>query len=261
MDQDLLEDFARCAADPAADEVRVAILVARALDPAVRPADVEARLAGLVGHVSARAPWEFLHAQGFAGDRQDYEAFRNSNLAWVLEHRRGIPISLGVVLIGLARATGHNAVGINFPGHFLVQVDEVLIDPFAMEPVERPVLLSALPDDLRVLPAAQLFATASPVAVGLRMLNNVKAGHLRAAAWHNALDMVDAQLALAPEQPGLYLERGDLWRRIGLAQPARAAYESALALAADLPTEQAEEVRRAAQRRLGDLGGANDTVH
>jgi regulator of sirC expression with transglutaminase-like and TPR domain len=261
MDQDLLEEFEDCAADPSADEVRVAILVARALDPTVRSADVEARLAGVIArHDGVRPPWEFLQEDGFAGNRRDYDAFHNSNLAWVLEHRRGIPISLAVVLIGLSRAAGHAAVGINFPGHFLVQVDEVLVDPFAMTPVTRQALLRGLADDARGLPAERLFATASPVALGLRMLNNVKAGHLRAAAWHNALDMVDAQLRLAPEQAGLHLERGDLWQRLGLNQPARTAYETALALAAELPVAQAAELRRAAERRLGGLDG-NDTVH
>lgn len=262
MQQDLLEEFERCAGDPGVDEVRMAILVARTVDPAVSAAAVEARLNELARRCGdGQPPWEFLDAEGFAGNRDDYAALHNSNLAWVLEHRRGIPITLGVVLMRAARTAGHTAVGINFPGHFLVQVGAELVDPFVMKPVTRQELLDGLTGDTRGLPPAQLFAAASPLAVGLRMLNNVKLNHLRAAAWHRALDVVDAQLRLTPGQGALHLERGDLWHRIGLNQPARAAYEKALTLAADLPAVQAEELRRVADARLRGLGGADDTLH
>ncbi|MFU8814901.1 MAG: transglutaminase family protein [Pseudomonadales bacterium] len=262
MDESLLEAFQDCAEDPAADEVRMAILVARTLDPAVRGDRVEARLGALAAlGTPGQAPWELLREQGFAGNLQNYSALENSNIAWVLEHRRGIPISLAVVLIRLARQAGHSATGMNYPGHFLVQIDEVIVDPFVLQPVTRQQLLEQLPDDVRARPASQLFAPASTVAVGLRMLNNVKLAHLNAAAWHRALEAVDAQLRLAPRHSSLHLERGDLWRRMGLIQPARVAYAEALALADELPPAAAEEVRRAVQARLDDLGGASDIVH
>jgi len=261
MDNDLLDDFQRCADDAAADEVRMAVLVARTLDPLVSDQWVEARLGELASRGAGQAPWELLREHGYGGNLQNYAALENSNIAWVLEHRRGIPISLGVVLIRLARAAGHAATGLNFPGHFLVQIDELIVDPFAMQPVAREELLAQLPAELRLQPTAQLFAPASTVAVGLRMLNNVKLAHLSAAAWHRALDIVDAQLRLAPKQSALQFERGDLWLRLGLSQPARAAFEQALALADELPPVAAEEVRRVAQARLDSLGGASDTIH
>jgi regulator of sirC expression with transglutaminase-like and TPR domain len=259
VDHDLLEDFARCNADPAVDEVQMAVLVARTLDEAVRLDAVEARLDDLLQQLpAAREPWDFLRAEGFLGDTDTYAELHNSNLAWVLEHRRGIPITLGIVLIRLARRAGRAAVGLNFPGNFLVQIDDVTVDPFAMQPVVRRDLVERLPPDVRALPDAQLFAPASVIAVGLRMLNNVKLAHLTAAAWHRALDIVDAQVRLAPHHSLLHLERGDLWRRIGLVRPARAAYQQALTLA---NAAQAEEVGKAAEARLADLGDAGDTVH
>jgi regulator of sirC expression with transglutaminase-like and TPR domain len=262
MDQDLLDDFDRCAGDPAVDEVRIAILVARTLDSSVRGEAVEARLDELASlRPSSQSPWQFLRQQGFGGNRRDYASLDNSNLAWVLENRRGIPISLAVVLIRLARAAGHEAKGLNFPGHFLVQVDEAIVDPFVMQPVTRRELVENLPPGVRSGPETALFAPASTVAVGLRMLNNVKLAYTNAAAWHRALDIVDAQLRLAPQQSPLYLERGDLWVRVGLAQPARAAYQTALSLADRLPAAQADEVRRAVEARLGQIGDASDTIH
>jgi regulator of sirC expression with transglutaminase-like and TPR domain len=262
MDQKLLDDFERCAADPEADELTMAVLIARVLDPEVRAEAVKARLDDLtIRHASSQPPWQFLREQGFAGNAHDYASLDNSNIAWVLENRRGIPISLAVVLIRLARAAGHDAMGLNFPGHFLVQVGEVIIDPFAMKPVTRGELTASLPPDSRAQPESQLFAPAPTLAVGLRMLNNIKAAHWHAGAWHRALDAVDAQLRLAPQLSALHLERGDLWLRVGLAQPARVAYAMALTLAGRLPPAEAGEVRRVVEARLDQIGDVSDTIH
>jgi regulator of sirC expression with transglutaminase-like and TPR domain len=262
MDEDLLNDFERCAADAAADEVRMAVLVARTLDSDVRDAAVRAQFDQLTGRRAAgQSPWEFLRDQAFAGNALDYAALDNSNIAWVLDNRRGIPITLAVVLIHVARAAGRRATGLNFPGHFLVQIDEEIVDPFIMTPVTRQALIEGLPPGTRGQPASALFAPASTLAVGLRMLNNVKHAHLNAAAWHRALDIVDAQLRLAPRQSALHLEQGDLWVRLGVAQPARAAYETALRHAGESTAAAADELRRAVAMRLGQLGDASDTIH
>ncbi len=64
----------------------------------------------------------------------DYYDADNSYLNRVLERKLGIPISLSVVWLEVARRLKWPAVGIGFPGHFLVRFDDpehfVLIDPF-----------------------------------------------------------------------------------------------------------------------------------
>lgn len=60
---------------------------------------------------------------GFRGDREQYHAPRNSFLPIVLARRRGIPISLAVVLIEVARRVRVDIVGIGMPGHFLTAFD------------------------------------------------------------------------------------------------------------------------------------------
>jgi regulator of sirC expression with transglutaminase-like and TPR domain len=57
---------------------------------------------------------------GFDGDRQNYYDPRNSFLNDVLERRRGIPITLSLVLLEAARGAEVPLVGVAFPGHFLV---------------------------------------------------------------------------------------------------------------------------------------------
>lgn len=71
---------------------------------------------------------------GFAGDAEDYHAPQNSLLGRVLERRRGMPITLAVVGIEVARRAGVPLVGIGMPGHFLLRHTEEpawFVDAFA----------------------------------------------------------------------------------------------------------------------------------
>jgi hypothetical protein len=89
------------------------------------------------------------------------------------------------------------------------------------------------------------------------MLNNVKATLARTGADDLLLDVLDAQLALAPGEPVLLLERGDWWRRLGLAAPARQAYRDALEAIGDEDDERAGELRRLARARLAAVEGGD----
>ena len=60
---------------------------------------------------------------GFAGNTRDYADPRNSFLNEVIERRLGIPISLSVLYLEVARRTGIQAAGIGLPGHFIVRVE------------------------------------------------------------------------------------------------------------------------------------------
>ena len=57
----------------------------------------------------------------FTGNREQYDDPRNSFLNEVLDRRTGIPISLAVVYMEVARRAGMKVAGINFPGHFLIR--------------------------------------------------------------------------------------------------------------------------------------------
>jgi regulator of sirC expression with transglutaminase-like and TPR domain len=100
---------------------------------------------GAVPHVaqeeSLRAFNEYLYdEQGFAGNRERYDDPRNSFLNEVLDRRTGIPISLAVIYLEVARRAGLRVDGVNFPGHFLLRADHsntaesgseaLIIDPF-----------------------------------------------------------------------------------------------------------------------------------
>jgi regulator of sirC expression with transglutaminase-like and TPR domain len=58
----------------------------------------------------------------FQGDKTNYYNIKNSFMNDCLVRRKGIPITLSLVFMGLCRELGLKAVGISFPGHFLVRV-------------------------------------------------------------------------------------------------------------------------------------------
>lgn len=74
-------------------------------------------------------------AQGFTGDRTQYDHPDNSMLDLVLTRRRGLPILLSIVYIEAARRAGIALRGVGLPGHFVVGhfgTDcPLLLDPFA----------------------------------------------------------------------------------------------------------------------------------
>lgn len=92
-------------------------------------ADCPAGLDGLVSHLFS----DEGGGLGLRGDVVGYADPANSFLDQVLERRRGIPITLGVLAVAIGRRTGVPLVGVGMPGHFLVRHEDqprVLLDCF-----------------------------------------------------------------------------------------------------------------------------------
>lgn len=139
MDQTLGERFAALLALPDAriplDEA--AFIIAAHADPKL---DIDAELAGLdaiadqVRDPTLTGVQRLLFRDlGFDGNRDDYYDPRNSFLDQVVRRRTGIPITLSVLTIEIARRVSVPLWGVGMPGHFLVRdkVDpNVFVDPF-----------------------------------------------------------------------------------------------------------------------------------
>ncbi|MBI3395427.1 MAG: hypothetical protein HY042_06305 [Spirochaetia bacterium] len=71
---------------------------------------------------------------GFRGNTENYYDPRNSYLTDVLETRRGIPVSLSVLCLLIARRVRLPMTGVGLPGHFIVKYSEgdytAYVDPF-----------------------------------------------------------------------------------------------------------------------------------
>ena len=101
------------------------------VDQSLRDLD---ELAGACPDSSVESICRFLFVErGFAGNSTNYYDPRNSLLDVVIASRRGIPITLSIVLIAVGSRLGVGFHGVGLPGHFLVGLDdrnESFIDPF-----------------------------------------------------------------------------------------------------------------------------------
>jgi regulator of sirC expression with transglutaminase-like and TPR domain len=231
MEPTLAQAFRAFAADPHS-ELAGALLVSRIVRPDTDTHWCEAELLRLADRVGRGATVEALIAAlkdaGFAGAEQ-YYAPDNSALDFVLRERRGIPISLAIVVLAVAERIGLPALGINFPGHFLVAVDGQLVDPFTLT------LIDAQERDARLascgLPAPQALRPATPVDIVLRMLNNLRGLAIARGDHADAIRLTDYQLLVTPDPFAVHLARIELWNALGATTLLQHEIEQAIATA------------------------------
>lgn len=177
--------------------LEAAISIAQDDDPALDVQGTLARVDELAERLRRRLPADapplqrlrsvtqfFFQELGFSGNVNDYYDRRNSLLPCVLDTRRGIPISLAVLFIDIARQLGLDALGVSFPGHFLVKVPmpkgDVVLDPFTGQSLSREDLEERLlPYRQRALPQSDwplslFLQAAAPRDILARMLRNLK---------------------------------------------------------------------------------------
>lgn len=75
-----------------------------------------------------------FNEKGFKGNSENYSDPDNSYLNKVLERKTGIPVTLSVVYLLIAKRLGIPVFGINLPGHFILKytggTEEYFIDPY-----------------------------------------------------------------------------------------------------------------------------------
>lgn len=161
----------------------------------------------------------FFEELGFSGNVNDYYDPANSLLPEVLRTRRGIPITLALLYIELARGAGLDACGIGFPGHYLVKVrlhaGDVVIDPFSGRSLDREALEERLQpfrearglvgDD--ELPLGLFLQPATGRETVARLLRNLREIHRSAGDWAQWVAVQRRLVVLLPDTPA---ERRDL---------------------------------------------------
>ncbi|GAL14821.1 protein SirB1 [Vibrio astriarenae] len=65
----------------------------------------------------------FYTTWGFQGDKESYFHSSNGFIDQVLERKKGIPVSLGAILLYLGRKLGFRIHGIAFPTQFVLRID------------------------------------------------------------------------------------------------------------------------------------------
>ena len=197
---------------------------------------------------------------GFAGDTDDYYDPQNSYLNRVLERRRGIPITLSLVYLEIARRIDFPMVGVGMPGHFLMRPTldemEVFVDAFHEGEVmfpedcgDRLREVFGRPVELR----PEFFQEVSPRQFLARMLTNLKMIYIRKGDLDHTLAAIERILLLFPEASLELRDRGLIYYEKGRwdeAIPDLTQYLTALPLAKD--KVMIEQIINTMQRRQSD---------
>ncbi|HKF45327.1 MAG TPA: tetratricopeptide repeat protein [Thermoanaerobaculia bacterium] len=165
--------------------------------------------------------------EGFCGDRDDYDDPVNSSVAHVLETRRGMPITLSIAVLEIARRTGLDLTGIGLPGHFVVGGPD-LPNGLYLDPFDGGELRDAAGVQERVgsifgttieLPE-EAFLPDSPRSILLRVLSNLRRSWEKRGKFEEALAALECAEALVPGDVSALREKGLLLLRLGKVQEA-----------------------------------------
>ena len=224
----------REAIDCAEDQIdlgRAALAIARQEYPDLKIDDCLTQLDRLAQAVELRMgneqnPYRIIAAlntvlfkeQGFQGNRSEYYDPKNSFLNDVIIRKKGIPISLSVIYMEVARRVGLSLEGVGFPGHFLVKYDdgdiEILIDVFNDGEVRAREDLNQM---LQQLYRGQVsYQPGFVTALGKRdilrrMLNNLKWIYLERGEPLKTLSILDQLVILNPSSVSEIRDRGLLY--------------------------------------------------
>jgi regulator of sirC expression with transglutaminase-like and TPR domain len=192
----------------------------RVLAAPVEPGDAPPRVDPM-RYARVMALNEYLFGElHFVGNDVQYEDPRNSFLNEVLDRRTGIPITLALLYMEVARRADLDVRGVNFPGHFLLRCparrgmqfsEDLIIDAF-----HGGALLSedALRERFRQHAGEEavfdpnLLAHATKPQILARMLLNLKRVYVRMHSFPQARDITELMLAVDPAAINELRDRG-----------------------------------------------------
>jgi regulator of sirC expression with transglutaminase-like and TPR domain len=173
------------------------------------------------GYARVMALNEYLFKElQFVGNDVQYEDPRNSFLNEVLDRRTGIPITLALLYMEVARRAGLQVEGINFPGHFLLRCrarggmpysEDLIIDAFhggalLSEDACRHLLRRHAGED--AVFESDLLRRATKPQILVRVLLNLKRVYVRMHSFPQARDVTELLLAADPSATHELRDRG-----------------------------------------------------
>jgi regulator of sirC expression with transglutaminase-like and TPR domain len=191
----------------------------------------------------------------YQGDRVTYDDLQNANLMRVIDRRKGLPVALAILYIHAARSLGWAIEGVNFPGHFVVRLQNagraVILDPFAGgEPCTtadlRRKLKAAAGEKAELQP--EHYAPVGNRDILLRLENNLKIRLIQEGDLEKAAAVLERMLLIAPKHAPLYREAGLIQARLGNLSAARGALQRFLEISDN------DSQRHHVARLIQDLG-------
>ena len=174
---------------------------------------------------------------GFRGDRDTYDAPENALLPYAMEHRKGLPITLSILWVDLARRMGFDAVGVGLPGHFICGLRTpfglLCFDPFhGGRPVgeERGSELVRAATGGRIAFHPTMFRPTPDRQILARLVRNLHLRYMNTETWEEALWTGTHLILLDPENPRPRKERAFVHLQRGEPGPALEDLQEALRL-------------------------------
>lgn len=169
--------------------------------------------------------------QGYEGDWKAFFKVKNALISRVFDRRKGIPLSLGILLLEFLHLCNFDAQGICFPSGFLVRInleDEMLyLDPFTGEIVSWELMELKVRGQLgnHAKLTLDMVKPDSNETIVKRFINVLKAAYIQADNIEIALLCSDILLRLNPDDAYEVRDRGFLFQQLDCLNLARNDFE------------------------------------
>ena len=155
---------------------------------------------------------------GFHGDAEDYYNPKNNFLNAVLDKKSGIPITLSIIYVEVAKHIGLDIRLAGFPSHIVVKNgEEMVLDPFnggkllSIDDLEE-ILYQNYGEEVEFLPEYLNDITTEQILI--RMTRNLKNSYVQSYAYDMAMRCINMVLALTPDSPEEIRDKGILQDRL-----------------------------------------------
>lgn len=174
----------------------------------------------------------FYNELGFGPNPNDFYAPENSYLHQIIENRRGIPISLAILMMELGQQIGLNIRGVSFPNHFMMRISlqqgEIIMDPLNGESLSKNQLQEMLDPYLDAkgyrgelsLPLNIFLRVSSSREILSRFMRNLKMIYSEDERWERLLGIQERLVILLPDSAEEVRDRGLIFAQLEYVRPA-----------------------------------------
>ena len=155
---------------------------------------------------------------GYSGDDDDYYNPKNNFLNEVIDKKVGLPITISIFYVEVAKFIGLELKIIGFPGHILVKYnEEIILDPFYdgrlldIDDLQE-ILDTNFGGEIEFKP--EFLDEVGDEQLLIRLTRNLKNSYIQSFVYEKALQCVNMVLAIEPEAPEDIRDKGILEERL-----------------------------------------------
>ena len=155
---------------------------------------------------------------GYSGDDDDYYNPKNNFLNEVIDKKTGLPITISILYVEVAKFIGLDLKIVGFPSHILVKYnEEMILDPFYdgrlldIDDLQE-ILDTNYGGEIEFKP--EFLDEISSEQILVRLTRNLKNSYVQSFVYDKALRCVNMVLAIEPESPDDIRDKGILEERL-----------------------------------------------